>query len=512
MNNIKQSHIEFPRLKQNLLPQLPADIDVPTYDRTQLKAGIVHIGVGGFHRAHQAVYTNELLKIAGNEQWGICGVGLFENNRGLSEILAAQDYLYTVIVRHPNGEIEHKIVGSMIDFLLAPDDKQKVIDKLAHPDTKIVSLTITEGGYNINPATGEFNSQSADIVHDINQPTDPKTTFGFLTAALKQRKEAGLPAFTVMSCDNIQHNGDMTKKMLLAFIELTDSELATWVNEQVCFPNSMVDRITPQTTAVELNHVEQQLGFSDQWPITCEPFTQWVIEDNFSQGCPKWQLADEKTGAQFVDNVAPYEKMKLRLLNAGHSVLGILGAVEGFSTINECVQDPVFKQFLRVYLDKEATPTLDEVKGVDLEAYKNDLIERFANPNIKDSVSRICSESSAKIPKFILETASQNLAAQRDVRLAALLIAAWCWYSDRQVDRYGQAINIQDEMQKSLHLNAAKTPQDNLAFIRQADLFGDLINNKAFVNAYIKAVHHIYATATQSGIKPIMLNYLTEKE
>ncbi len=475
-------------LNEQNLALLPADIELPNYDRSKVKAGIVHIGVGGFHRAHQAMYVDQLLKTPGNEQWGICGVGLLEANEGLRDVMKKQDCLYSLIVRHPNGKVENKVIGSMIDFLYAPENKQAVIDKLAHSDTKVVSLTITEGGYNFNPATGEFDLTNEEILHDINNPSDPKTTFGYLTAALKARKEAGMPAFTVQSCDNIQHNGVMTKKMLLAFIDQCDVELSAWVAQNAAFPNGMVDRITPVTTPADIAHLND-LGINDEWPITCEAFTQWVIEDDFCQGRPNWDQA----GAQFVTDVTPFEKMKIRLLNAGHSVLGLLGSIHGFATIDESVSDPLFAKFLRTFMDKEVTPLLDNLDGIDLTEYKDTLIERFANPNIKDSLARICLESSAKLPKFLIATVTENLEKQDgQIELATLVLATWCLYSDKQVDQNGNALEISDQMAELLHSTAAQTATDKLAFLGLTDLFGDLRDNDVFTQVYERAIDSLY--------------------
>jgi mannitol 2-dehydrogenase len=382
------------QLKQENLHRLADEIARPSYDRSKVKAGIVHIGVGGFHRSHQAYYTDALLSDSDASDWGICGVGLRDADRKIGDILKAQDYLYTLIVKHPQGTIETCVIGSLIDFMLACDDPGAVIDRMASADTKIVSLTITEGGYNFNPATGEFDFENPDVRHDLEHPSSPKTVFGYLTAALKKRRALGLPAVTIQSCDNIQHNGDMTRKMLLAFAHKQDADLARWIESEVCFPNAMVDRITPVTTPEDIAYLRSAMGLADQWPVTCEPFTQWVIEDDFSIGRPAW----EKVGAQFVPDVTPYEKMKIRLLNAGHSVLGMLGSIHGHKTIDGCMADPLFATYVRRFMDVEATPVLDPVAGVELEAYKDSLIERFGNPNIKDSVARICLESSAKLP------------------------------------------------------------------------------------------------------------------
>ena len=379
----------------------------PSYDRSKAKAGIVHIGVGGFHRSHEACYTDALMNETDALEWGICGVGLREADRKMRDILREQDFMYTLIMRHPDGNIETRVIGSIIDFILSVDDPMAVIEKMANEETKIVSLTITEGGYNFHPATGEFMFDNPDVQHDMANPGSPKLVFGFLAAALRKRRDAGLTPFTVQSCDNVQHNGDMTKKMLLAFVGKQDPELAEWIGANVCFPNAMVDRITPVTTPTDIELLRTDFGVRGAWPVTCEPFCQWVIEDQFSSGRPAW----EKVGTQFVPDVTPYEKMKIRLLNAGHSMLGLLGSIHGHETIDGTVTDPLFAKYLRTFMDIEATPVLDTVDGIDLDAYKDSLIERFGNPNIKDSLARICLESSAKLPKFLIATINENLAA-----------------------------------------------------------------------------------------------------
>jgi mannitol 2-dehydrogenase len=505
MTDLQHTHAQITGLNQQSLASLPSHVDVPNYDRSQVKAGIVHIGVGGFHRAHQAAYINELLKTPGSEQWGICGVGLLEGNRGLRDILKKQDYLYTVTVRHPNGKIDNQVIGSMIDFLFAPEDKQAVINKLAHSDTKIASLTITEGGYNFNPSTGEFDYSNPDIIHDINNPTDPKTAFGYLTAALKLRKEQGLPAFTVQSCDNIQHNGNVTRKMLLSFANEQDKTLALWIEDNVAFPNAMVDRITPVSKKSDIDYVVDTYGVSDEWPITCELFSQWVIEDSFCNGRPNW----DTVGAQFVSDVTPYETMKIRLLNAGHSVLGLLGSIHGYATIDETVSDPLFATYLRGFMDSEVTPNLKPLAGIDLDSYKDTLIERFANPNIKDNLARICSESSAKLPKFIIATINENLAAGRDVSLATFVIATWCLYSDKKQSEQGEALDIQDAMQSELHAAAKQTHETPLAFLALSSLFGELATNAVFTKGYAEAVAQLYANDSQ--IKSLMHAVLEQK-
>ncbi|WP_020568507.1 mannitol dehydrogenase family protein [Neolewinella persica] len=478
----------IPLLQENL-SKLPDGVGRPTYDRTPLKTGIVHVGVGGFHRAHEAYYTHLLLEAGKAKDWAICGVGLREGDRQMGEVLKQQDFLYSMIVRHPDGKIETTVIGSIVEFLLGPDNPGAVINRMAAPETRIVSLTITEGGYNVNPATGAFDFDNTDISHDLEHPDAPVTVFGYLAAALRKRRDEGREAFTVQSCDNVQHNGDVTRRALLAFTERLDPGLAEWIGANVRFPNAMVDRITPRTTPADTNYLQQEFGLKDEWPVTCEPFMQWVIEDDFSDGRPAW----EAVGAQFVPDVTPYEKMKLRLLNAGHSVLGLLGAIHGHETIDGCIADPLFAGYLRDFLDKEATPVLDTVEGIDLQAYKDSLIERFGNPNVKDGLARICAESSAKLPKFLIETIRENLVAGGSIDYSALIIATWCYYSDTHADRFGKPLEVIDEQKEELQKAAKETTEDPLAFLRQEELFGDLVKDERFGSKYAELVERLYA-------------------
>jgi mannitol 2-dehydrogenase len=476
------------QLSQENLSELGSSIPVPNYNRASLKTGIVHIGVGGFHRAHQAYYLHQLRQLGKASDWNICGIGLREADSKLHDIFKKQDHLYTLMVKHPNGKIKPEVIGSIVDFKMGIKNPEPVIAQMANADTKIVSLTITEGGYNFNPNTGEFNFDNPNIKHELQNPQNPKTIYGFLTAALKRRRDAGLPAFTILICDNIEHNGDMARKMLLTFAKAQDADLAKWIAKEVCFPNSMVDRITPVTTKADIETLEQNYNIKDEWPVTCEPYIQWVVEDKFSNGRPEF----EKVGVQFVPDVGPYEKMKLRLLNAGHSVLGLLGVIHGHTTINACVEDETFATYLRAFMDTEATPVLGDIKGINLEDYKDSLLERFGNPNIKDSVGRICMESSAKLPKFLIATIHENLATGGSIEFATWVIAAWCYYNDKGIDRHGHPIEIIDDMSSELHQAAKQTTIDPLAFIRQESLFGNLIKNERFTKLYTEVVHKLY--------------------
>ncbi len=476
------------KLNKNNLSKIGTQIPVPAYDSKELKTGIVHIGVGGFHRSHQAYYIHQLLQKHGAADWAICGVGLREADRNMANVLEEQDCLYTLVTQHPDGKVESEVIGAITEYLLAVENPHAVIDKMAHPDTKIVSLTITEGGYNFNPTTGDFNFENPDIQHELAHPDKPKTVYGYLTAALRKRLEDGSPPFTILSCDNVQHNGDMARTMVLAFAKKQDPALADWIEKEVGFPNAMVDRITPVTTPEVTDHLKNTYGVNDQWCVVCEPFIQWVIEDNFSNGRPPL----ENVGVQFVPDVTPYEKMKIRLLNAGHSVLGIPGAIHGHPTIDACMKDVVSAKFVRQFMDKEATPILGEIEGIDIEKYKDTLEERFANPNIKDSVSRICSESSAKLPKFLIPTLRENLENGGSIKYATFILAAWCYYSDKGIDENGEPLEIIDEQKVELHQAAKDTESDLKAFLDQSEIFGDLIENERFVKEYTSAVQAIY--------------------
>ena len=469
------------------LAKMPADFKRPSYNVENVRTGIVHIGVGGFHRAHEAMYVDRLMAKTGDLSWGICGVGLRENDRAMKKVLDEQDNLYTLIEKYKDGTRKASVIGAMTGFLMAQDNPQAVIDKMAEPEVRIVSLTITEGGYNFDASTGEFIAANPEVIHDIENPRSPKLVFGYLVAALKKRKENQIKPFTVMSCDNIQHNGQVLKKMLLSFIELFDTALADWVNENVSFPNSMVDRITPATTEEDITTLKSK-GVEDGWPVVCEPFEQWVIEDNFCNEKPELNLV----GAQFVDDVAPYEKLKLRMLNAGHSVLGLIGSVAGLDTIHESVDVMQLKRLLSVFMEKEVMPTLDMVEGIDVFEYRDTLISRFSNPFIKDTLARICRESSAKLPVFLLPTVRDNLASGRNVSISALVIACWAYYSDKHSSQDGKPLEVNDVLAETLHVAAVNNHLDSLSFLKLEAVFGSLVNQNQFTVCYKAFVERLY--------------------
>ncbi|MEO9510960.1 MAG: mannitol dehydrogenase family protein [Flavobacteriaceae bacterium] len=481
-------------LNQENLSSIAGQVSCPSYERSKVKTGIIHVGIGGFHRAHEAFYTDELLE-EGYHDWGICGVALLPFDDKIYQVLKNQDGLYTVIIKELDGTLSIKVIGSIVEYLFAPENPQRVIEKMAHPDTKIISLTITEGGYNYDEATGEFIFENPNIQHDLKTPSSPKTIFGYLTQSFKLRKEKGTAGCTVQSCDNIQGNGHITKKMVLSYIGLAEPDLVEWVESNVAFPNSMVDRITPVTIQKDIELLLRETGIKDEWPVVCEPFRQWVIEDNFSSGRPMW----EKVGAQFVEDVAPYEQMKLSLLNAGHTVLGILGALVGYDTIDAVVNDAEIVSFLKTFMDMEATPSLGTLEGINLKEYKDSLIERFGNRNIKDQVSRICSESSAKIPKFLLPTVKHQLSHEGNFFHSAFVIAAWAIYS-LGYDENGNAIEIKDAMKVVLYGKAQQAKKDPTIFLGIDTIFGSLSKSKGFTLAYVRA----YDAIKEKGVKKAM--------
>ncbi len=486
------------QLSSNTLSDLArsGEVEVPTYDRADVTSGIVHIGVGGFHRAHQAMYLDALMNQGLALDWGITGIGLLPGDQRMHDVLHAQDCLYTLVVKDADGTMHPRVVGSIVDYLFAPADPEAVLQRMTDPATRIVSLTITEGGYLVNQATGEFDSRNEGIQADLQPDAVPATAFGFVTEALSRRRAAGVEPFTVMSCDNIAGNGEVAHKMIGAFARLKDAELADWIEEHVSFPNCMVDRITPVTTDHDRELIAERFGIEDGWPVVCEPFTQWALEDRFPAGRPPY----DEVGVQLVPDVTPYELMKLRLLNASHQGLCYLGYLSGYRYAHEVCSDPLFTGFLLGYMNDEATPTLQPVPGVDLEDYKQKLIERFANPEIKDTLARLCAESSDRIPKWLLPVVRAELDAGGPVTRSALVVAAWARYAEG-VDEEGEPIEIVDNRKQALMERAAQQGSDKLAFLRDPDLFGDLVDDERFTKEYLAALDSLHERGARATLE-----------
>jgi mannitol 2-dehydrogenase len=456
---------------------------------------VVHFGVGGFHRAHQAMYHDRLMNEGNSLDWGICGVGVLAADRLMRDALDAQDGLYTLVCKDSDGTWEPRVIGSIVEYLFAPDDPQAVIEKMAAPLTRIVSLTITEGGYNISDVTGEFDAANPDVVRDLEPDAVPRTAFGLVIEALRRRRSRGLAPFTVMSCDNLQDNGRLSRRVFTTFARLRDPDLGDWVEREVRFPDSMVDRITPVTTDADRAEIRERFGIDDLWPVVCEPYTQWVLQDAFTAGRPAY----EQAGVQVVEHVEPYELMKLRLLNGSHQAMCYFAYLAGYRLVHEAAQDPLFQAFLLGYMDQEATPTLPPVPGVDLNGYKQTLIERFSNPQVRDTIARLCAESSDRIPKWVLPVIRHQLAAGGEIRRSAAVVASWARYAEG-VDEQGQPIEVVDRLAGRLTRAAQRQREDPDAFIANREVFGDLADDERFVAAYRSAL----ASLRQRGARATM--------
>ena len=471
------------RLDTASLSTLHKDVRTPGYDRKVLVQNTVHIGVGQFHRAHQAVYLDDLLHMDSEPRWGECGIGLMKSDERMRDALTGQDYLYTVVEKSAQAQ-DARVIGSMVDYIFAPEDRERAIERMSAAETRIVSLTITEGGYFIDEATREFIVDHPQIQHDLQHPESPVTSFGYLAAALDRRRRRGLPPFTLMSCDNLQGNGDVAKRVLLSFVHLKDPTLEPWIADHMTFPNSMVDRITPGTTSEDRMALRKDFGIDDAWPVMTEPFRQWVIEDHFCSGRPGW----EKVGAELVADVAPYEVMKMRLLNGSHLAMAYLGALTGYTYVHEVMQDPLFISFIESFME-EVTPVVPHIPGVSVDDYKKTLIERFANPAIRDQVTRICSEGSAKIPKWILPSIAELLEKGSSTRLLSLVIGSWIHYLKQGVDEQGKPLEIIDARGVELRERARTAGTDPRPMLAVTSIFGQQLPSSAvFVSEVSEAL------------------------
>jgi mannitol 2-dehydrogenase len=486
-------------LSEETLASISKTVVVPGYARSPEQTAIVHFGVGGFHRAHQAMYLDRLMAEGEALDWGICGVGVLPSDAAMRDALRDQDYLYTLVLKHPDGRLEPRVIGSIMDYLFAPDDPEAVVERMASERTRIVSLTVTEGGYHVHPVTGAFDDRDPRIQADLVPGAVPGTTFGLITEALVRRRERGLPPFTVMSCDNIQGNGHVAQRMLTAFATQRDAELGDWMANNVAFPNSMVDRITPVTADSDRATLAERFDIEDRWPVVCEPFTQWVLEEHFTQGRPPF----EDVGVQVVDDVMPYELMKLRLLNAGHQVLCYLGYLAGYRYAHEASADPDFVELLMGYWDHEGIPALLPVPGVDLKQYRQTLMERFANPAVADTLARLCFGTSDRIPKFLVPVLHHQLEQNGEYRRSVLTIAAWARYAEG-VDEAGEPIDVQDQLKDQLMANAAKQGVDGLDFVANRDLFGDLVDDERLVTEYRRALRSLHERGAAATVAELV--------
>jgi len=459
----------------------------PSYDRAALRQAIMHIGVGGFHRAHLATYIDELCQ-AGNDQWSIVGCGVLPSDKAMAQALGAQDLLYSLVTRGA-ATTSVQIIGSLTEYIYAADDPTVAIDRIADPDIQIVSLTITEGGYPVDDLTGAYQADSPNA--------GPGSAFWLIAQGLNKRRQANGAPVTIMSCDNIMTNGNVTKAATLGEAAAFGDELLEWIDRSVSFPNSMVDRITPATADSDRAWLADVHGLEDRWPVVTEPFRQWVIEDDFAGD----RLPLEQLDIIVTDDVEPYEFMKLRLLNAGHSCLAYLSALDGYETVDAAMNDADIRAYVRAFLDIEAKPVLPEVAGIDVDKYIETLIERFSNPSIGDQISRLCLDGSAKFPKFLIPTVRAQIAQGNAAPLSALALAGWCRYLQGVADD-GKAIQLAPDPLLDTAIDHAKAAVvDPAAFLNFTQVFPEDVRSSAlFSEAFTSALEQLQTQGMRATI------------
>ncbi len=482
------------RLSRKTIDRLPRTVKRPDYDLGAVTVGIVHLGIGAFHRAHQAVYTDALL--SEDPSWGICGVSL--RSPETRDALQPQDGLYTLAVQDGEGS-DLSVVGSVVELLCAPEDPEAVLRRMADPATRIVSLTITEKGYCHNPATGTLDEGHPDIIHDLANPARPRSAIGFIVEAISRRVSAGVAPFTLLSCDNLPGNGHVLKRIVTQFAEVRDPALAAVVRN-VASPSTMVDRIVPATTDSDRSAVAAAMGLEDAWPIMTEPFRQWVIEEDFPLGRPAW----EEAGALFVQDVSAFEFMKLRLLNGSHSTLAYLGYLAGAETVADAMALPGMEALVEGLMRHEVSPTLAELPGFDLAAYRAELLQRFCNPALRHRTWQIAMDGSQKLPQRLLGSIRDRLQAGAGYDRLALGVAAWMRYA-RGLDESGRPIDVRDpHAARIAGLAQGIDEPDRIvdAFLTMTDVFGtDLPASTPFRAALIKALDGLLRNGSAATLR-----------
>lgn len=441
----------------------------PRYDRSRLDCGIAHIGVGNFHRAHQALYLNEYLHDH-HQDWTVHGVGLLDADADLIQAMNSQDNLY-VLAERAIAQDRFQIVGSIKHFTHAPSDPQPVSALLASAEIKIISLTITEKGYHYTPA-GDLDVEHPQVRADLIDGATPRTALGNLFAAARMRMMNHGAPVTIMSCDNVPGNGDMVRRLLLQFAELREPRVAAWIRSNTSSPNCVVDRITPPVTGETRAFIQGAIGVDDRCPVVSESYLQWIVEDRFIKGRPEL----ESVGVRYTDDVTPYEQMKVRLLNGSHSALAYVSYLMGYRRVDLAMRDPLVRGFVRRYMDEDATPAVPAVAGIDLDTYKSTLIERFSNPAIADQVQRLAEDGSTKILNFMVPALEHQLASGGSVKWFAFALAAWYRYL-RGIDEAGSAIEISDPMRDRLTARAKNEPHDPLQLLSVTEIFGNTVSS-----------------------------------
>ena len=488
------SSTDVPRLSSATLGKRRPEVAGPAYDRRSVKAGIVHLGLGAFFRAHGAVYTDDMLA-DGDHDWGIVGVSLQRPDQ--RDRLQPQDGLYTLVEKDGDRK-RARIIGSVLDVLVAPEDPGAVVARIAAETTQIVTLTVTEKGYCHDPATGRLSQTHADIVHDLATPERPRSAVGMLVAALALRRAAGLAPPTVVSCDNLPHNGRLLAGLVHDFAQLRDPSLASWIAQHGAFPSTMVDRIVPATTADDVRDAEALTGLADAAPVMHEPFSQWVIEDTFVGGRrPRW----ERAGAELVTDVAPFEAMKLQMLNGSHSALAYLGYLGGHATIGACVADPVYRRYAERLWRDEIIPVTTAPPGVDLAAYARQLMDRFSNQAIQHRTWQIAMDGSQKLPQRLLATIQRRLAQNLPIDGLACAVAAWVRYVGG-ADEQGRPIDVRDPMAETLARTVAAADGDPARTISAVAGVGTIFDRAlASDPRFLQAVSAAYADLLSHGAR-----------
>ncbi|HAU5607729.1 mannitol dehydrogenase family protein [Citrobacter koseri] len=482
---------------------LHAKATVPNWDRNTLVPRIVHLGFGAFHRAHQAVYADILAAEHGSD-WGYTEVNLIGGEQQIAD-LKNQDRLYTVAEMSADAWTA-RVVGVVKNALHAQvDGLETVLAAMCEPQVAIVSLTITEKGYCHSPATGQLMLDHPAIVADLQNPQQPKSAPGVIVAALARRRAAGLPAFTVMSCDNMPENGHVMRNVICAYAQAVDAGLAAWIAQNVTFPSTMVDRIVPAMTAETLDKIEQLTGVRDPAGVACEPFRQWVIEDNFVAGRPEW----EKAGAELVADVLPFEEMKLRMLNGSHSFLAYLGYLSGYQHINECMEDEHFRHAARALMLEEQAPTLN-VTGVDLTRYADMLIARYSNTGLRHRTWQIAMDGSQKLPQRMLDSVRWHLVHHHRFDLLALGVAGWMRYVGG-VDEQGNRIDVSDPLLPVLQnavMQSAEGEARVKALLGVEAIFGNELPHEPL---FVAQVTQAYLSLLENGAKATVARYISER-
>ena len=482
------------KLSNATLKDLPDSVLRPSFDRSKLSPGIVHIGLGNFHRAHQAWYLHQLMQKGEALDWAIIGAGVRSNDEAQRLRLEAQDYLTTLIELDPEGQ-SVEVVGSMIGFVPVVEGNGPLIVQMSDPRIRIVALTVTEGGYYINPVTKAFDVDHPDIQHDASNPTIPKTAFGAMVAALKMRRDAGEKPFTGQSCDNLQGNGAILRQTVVSLARLSDPELAVWIDEHCSFPNAMVDCIVPASGPKELALVKD-FGIDDGAPVTHENFRQWVIEDNFCNGRPDW----DKAGATFSDDVHAFETMKIRILNGGHQIISNAGELLSVEFIAGCMAHPLIGAFFEKVASDEIAPLVHAVPGMTAADYVTLINRRFANPDIIDTVRRVAFDGSSRHTGFLLPTVREALAAGKSIEGLALSEALWARMCEGTRED-GSVIEPNDPMWDSLNAAAKAAKDTPTRWLEQEDLYGELGQNTLFIDAFSRWLNQIWEQGSAAALE-----------